>query len=315
MISVIMLTYNRENFVPRAIESILGQTYRDFEFIIVDNGSADRSGQIADEYAVKDNRVRVIHRERGSIGAGRNTGLDVALGEYITFIDDDDYAEPGLLEHLHDLAVSYSADIAVCGSWREVGGVRQPKYMFDGIFTYNGEDAVTELLKREKFNAGTPTKLIRENLFKNFRYNHSRKYDDIEMTYKLFASAAKVVVSGEPLYICTRHRHNNSRGTTSGEVIPAGQVDEYLAAFRERTRWLTERFPDKADYWFFTELSYALSMYDKVSESFLRKRLGKYVSSHLSKMLSNEKYFSLRDKELIQKYREDLSSECKKTHL
>lgn len=128
MISVIMLTYNRENFVSRAIESILGQTYRDFEFIIVDNGSTDRGGQIADAYAAKDNRVRVIHRERGNIGAGRNTGLDAVRGEYITFVDDDDYAEPGLLEHLYDLAVSRGADIAVCGSWREAEGARQPKY-------------------------------------------------------------------------------------------------------------------------------------------------------------------------------------------
>lgn len=97
MISVIMLTYNRESFVSRAIESILAQTYRDFEFIVVDNGSTDRSGQIADEYAKKDNRIRVIHRERGNIGSGRNTGLDAAQGEYITFIDDDDWAEPDFL--------------------------------------------------------------------------------------------------------------------------------------------------------------------------------------------------------------------------
>ena len=97
MISVIMLTYNRENFVSRAIESILAQTCRNFEFIIVDNGSTDRGGQIADQYAARDSRIKVIHRERGNIGAGRNTGLDAARGEYITFIDDDDWAEPDFL--------------------------------------------------------------------------------------------------------------------------------------------------------------------------------------------------------------------------
>ena len=74
MISVIMLTYNREALVSRAIESILAQTCRDFEFLIVDNGSTDRSGEIADTYAAQDSRIRVIHRERGNIGAGRNTG-------------------------------------------------------------------------------------------------------------------------------------------------------------------------------------------------------------------------------------------------
>ena len=111
MISVIMLTYNREALVPRAIESILKQTYRAFEYIIVDNGSADRSGQIADEYAARDNRIRVIHRQRGNIGAGRNTGLDAAKGEYITFIDDDDWAEPDFLEFLLNLLEETKADV------------------------------------------------------------------------------------------------------------------------------------------------------------------------------------------------------------
>lgn len=78
MISVLMLTYNREKLVSRAVESVLNQTYQDFEFIIVDNGSSDKSGEIADRYAARDGRVRVIHRERGNIGAGRNTGLDAA---------------------------------------------------------------------------------------------------------------------------------------------------------------------------------------------------------------------------------------------
>ena len=97
MISVIMLTYNRENLVGRAIESILKQTFGDFEFIIVNNGSTDRSGQIADQYAAKDARIRVIHRERGNIGSGRNTGLNAAQGEYIAFIDDDDTCAPDFL--------------------------------------------------------------------------------------------------------------------------------------------------------------------------------------------------------------------------
>ena len=100
MISVLMLTYNREKMVGRAIESIMAQTYRDFEFIIVDNGSTDRSGAVAEEYAARDSRIRVIHRARGNIGAGRNTALDAARGEYLTFIDDDDWAEPDFLAFL-----------------------------------------------------------------------------------------------------------------------------------------------------------------------------------------------------------------------
>lgn len=83
MISVIMLTYNREALVGRAIESILAQSLRNFEFIIIDNGSTDNSGKIADEYAVRDNRIRVFHKARGNIGFGRNVGLSAARGDYI----------------------------------------------------------------------------------------------------------------------------------------------------------------------------------------------------------------------------------------
>ena len=111
-----MLTYNREQLVTRAIESILAQTETDFEFIIVDNGSSDRSGFLADEYAARDKRVRVFHRERGNIGAGRNTGLEAARGEYTAFIDDDDWAEPDFLEFLYRLAAENDADVSICGA-------------------------------------------------------------------------------------------------------------------------------------------------------------------------------------------------------
>ena len=157
MISVIMLTYNREALISRAIESILAQTFRDFEFIIVDNGSIDRSGQIAEEYAARDGRIRVIHRDRGNIGMGRNTGLNAAQGEYIAFIDDDDWVEPDFLEFLLGLITETCADIAICGASDKACDEKQ-------IMT--AEEALIELMWRKKYNAGFPTKLIHVELFK-----------------------------------------------------------------------------------------------------------------------------------------------------
>lgn len=300
MISVIMLTYNREALVGRAIESLLAQTYRDFEFIIVDNGSTDRSGQIAEEYAKKDPRIQVIHRAQGNIGAGRNTGLDTARGEYIAFIDDDDFVEPTYLEYLHGLAEEHHADIAVCGSWREVNGVQQPKYVFDGIFSYTGEEAVAEMLRREKFNSANPTKLISSRIFESLRYFDVGKYDDIRTVYRQFALAESVVVSGKPLYTFVRHEDNNSTGTTQGEVIPAGQIAEYLDAFRERTCWLSERFPGRADYWLYTELSYALSMYDKTTNTASRERLKQLLLQYQDDFRAAKRFYTKRDQELLQ---------------
>ncbi len=306
MISVIMLTYNRENFVSRAIESILSQTYQDFEFIIVDNGSTDSSGQIAEKYASHDSRIRVIHRDRGSIGAGRNTGLDAAKGEYITFIDDDDYVEPNFLEFLLGLTKRYAADIAVCGSWREVAGKRQPKYVFDGVFTYGGEDAVVELLKREKFNSANPTKLIASRIFRQVHYSDYGQYDDIKTVYRQFAHAHTVVVSGVPLYTFVRHERNNSAGTTQGETIPPGQIEEYLTSFRERTQWLTEQFPERADFWLYAELSYALSMYDLAADKALRTKLEYLLQQNNETFRGSKKFYTKRDKLLLNKYGEVL---------
>ena len=196
MISVIMLTYNREGLVSRAIESVLAQTYRDFEFIIVDNGSTDRSGQIADEYAARDSRVRVLHRERGNIGAGRNTGLDAARGEYIAFIDDDDWAEPDFLAFLYRLAEENRADVAVCGAADKI---------FDEKKIMTAEEALIELMWRKKYNMAFPTKLFRRELVEKLRFPEEGSYDDIALMYKLLAEAERVAYHGLPKYTFYRH--------------------------------------------------------------------------------------------------------------
>lgn len=256
MISVIMLTYNREEFVSRAIESILAQTYRDFEFIIIDNGSTDRSGAIADEYAVKDNRICVIHRARGNIGAGRNTGLDAARGEYITFIDDDDWTEPDFLEFLYRLAVDHHADVAICGAADKV---------FDEKQVMTAEEALIELMWRKKYNMAFPTKLFRCELMENLRFPEDGAYDDIALMYRLLAGAKRVAYHGLPKYTFYRHEGNNSAWTTNHELLTSEILDEYLHAYRVRTEWLSERFPNSAPTWRYFEWSFMISMVEKIN--------------------------------------------------
>lgn len=256
MISVIMLTYNREDFVSRAIESILAQTYRDFEFIIVDNGSSDRSGVIAEEYAARDERIRVIRRERGNIGAGRNTGLDAAHGDYIAFIDDDDWAEPDFLEFLHDLAVENDADVAICGASDKV---------FDEKKVMTAEEALIELMWRKKYNMAFPTKLFSRGLADQLRFPEEGEYDDIALMYKLLALAGRVAYHGLPKYTFYRHPGNNSAWTTDHSLLNAATLDEYLYAYRSRTEWLSGRFPNSAAAFQYFEWSFMISMVEKVT--------------------------------------------------
>lgn len=301
-ISVIMLTYNRETMISRMIESVLSQTFRDFEYIIVDNGSSDKSGIIADEYALKDDRIKVIHKEKGNIGSGRNAGISASSGDYIAFVDDDDYLEPEYLEHLYNLAEENNADISVCGSWREVNGERQPKYIFDGIYSYNSEEAVMEMLKREKFNVGTPTKLISKNILQNIKFSDTSKYDDAETSYKIFSFSDKTIISGKPLYTAIRHYDNNSKGTTVGENVDTEQIKIYLKIFEERTKWLTERFPDCYEFWLYAEISYIISMYEKTEGSPFHAEIEKIMKKNIKTFFTMKQYYTQRDKMLVERY-------------
>ena len=256
MISVLMLTYNREALVGRAIESILAQTYRDFEFIIVDNGSTDCSGAVAEEYAARDSRIRVIHRERGNIGAGRNTALDAARGEYLTFIDDDDWAEPDFLEFLLNLLEENQADVAICGATgRE----------FDEKKVMSAEEALIELMWRKKYNVAFPTKLFRRELIEHLRFPEDGKYDDIALMYRLLAEAKRVAYHGLPKYTFYRHPGNNSAWTTDHSKLTPETLQEYLDAYRTRTQWLSEKFPNSAEAFQYFEWSFMISMVEKVT--------------------------------------------------
>ncbi len=255
-ISVIMLTYNREHFLARMIDCILAQTFQNFEFIIVDNGSRDRSGKIADEYAQRDRRIQVIHRERGNIGSGRNTGLDAARGTYIAFVDDDDTCEPDFLAFLHQLAEDANADISICGAtWANI----DEKRLMDA------EQAVEMLLWRKNYNVAFPTKLFRRELFRQNRFLETGKYDDIYLMPKIIANAKKIAYHGLSKYHFDRHTGNNSAWTQNHHLLDAETLQEYLDVYQERAGWLSERFPDSAEKWQYFTWSFMLSMVEKIS--------------------------------------------------
>lgn len=307
MISVIMLTYNRENMVGRAIESILKQTYQNFEFIIVDNGSTDQSGEIADSYAEKDSRIKVIHIPKSNIGTGRNTGLDMSKGDYVTFIDDDDTAEPDMLEFLHALVVECDADIALCGSYKEVNGEILPNCVFDEKLIMTPEEAVVTLLKRKKYNAAMPSKLLHKELFDKIRFRTEGKYDDITVVYKYFAEAKRVIAYGKPKYCFWRHPGNNSAFTTNDLLLTPEQLDEYFAAFRERTEYLSSKLPAIADYAQYSEWSYMISMCNKIEKNYLEqcnKQL-EFVKNELTAHYDefyNSPYIEEFEKEFMERY-------------
>lgn len=154
-ISVIVPVYNVEKSLSRCIDSILGQTFTDFELILVDDGSTDVSGNICDMYAAENDRITVIHKENGGVSVARNVGIDVADGKYITFVDSDDYVDAGFLENAFSIMEKTKVDLYISGIQMErfeEGNIKDIKR-----FTFDNEEIVTtvDLLKKE--NIAYPT--------------------------------------------------------------------------------------------------------------------------------------------------------------
>lgn len=126
MISVIVPIFNAEKYLHRCIKRILAQDYTDYELLLIDDGSIDNSATICDEFAKYDNRIRVFHKENGGVSSARNWGLDKAIGEYIMFVDSDDYMLPGMLEVMVSTLKAKSADLVVCGTTETGGGYWRP---------------------------------------------------------------------------------------------------------------------------------------------------------------------------------------------
>lgn len=290
MISVIMLTFNRENLVGRAIECVLSQTYKDFEFIIVDNGSTDKSGLVADSYAKKDSRIHVIHRDRGSISSGRNTGLDESRGDYIAFIDDDDTCSADFLQFLYDLAIGNDADISICGS---------SSANVDEKYIMTAEQAMIMLLHRKNYSVGFPTKMLKKDLFDSLRFPKEVKYDDIYLMPKILSRAKKIAYHGKCKYYPNRHGGNNSAWTQNHKLLDAVTLEEYLKVYRDRTEWLCEIFPDNVNSWKYFNWSFMLSMFEKINKYSLKdcEQIAKNLHKELFK--NREQIFS---SELLQDF-------------
>lgn len=268
-ISVIMLVHNREKYVGQAIESILSQTFTDFEFIIVDNCSADNSINIVKDYQKRDGRISIYESGTKNIGAGRNVGLEKATGKYFTFIDDDDYCMPDFLSTLYGLAEEHEADLAVCGSYYDINGELKPKYVFNELLSYDKREAITDFLLRAHFNNGNSTKLFRRtDEICKVRYNENSKYDDIHTMYRFFLALGDrghvAVARGVPLYCVRRHELNNSSATLNFQNLTPEWLDEYADVYRNRTSYISYSMPELIPLARYSEWSWMISMIEKI---------------------------------------------------
>lgn len=264
-ISIIMLTYNRKDMVKHMIDDILQQTYVDFEYIIVDNGSTDGTSEILEKYAKADSRIRIITLEQmQSIGRARNIGIRDAQGEFITFVDDDDRVESDYLEFLFSLIKENNADISMCGTSEGDGETRNPQCLFDEKMILTGEEALRLLLGRKYIRAGMPAKLYKKEILCRYPFEENYKNEDIHTQYKYLMCGNRVAIHGVDKYYFVRHESNVSGFTSDAGKWDAQTMKDYLMAFHNRTAFVKENAPDTYEMALYSELSFMISMVEKI---------------------------------------------------
>ena len=202
-ISVIVPIYRVEKFLPQCIESVLNQTFTDFELILVDDGSPDRCPEICDETAKRDARVRVIHQANAGLSAARNAGIEVAHGEWLGFVDSDDYIAPQFYEKLYQTAQRTDTDCVMCS----VQNVDESGKPIDSALMRVADEVKTgqEVLRKIGRDDVTPyltawNKLYRRKLFNTLRYPSGRQNEDVFVFAELFCQVQRAACVAEPLY-------------------------------------------------------------------------------------------------------------------
>lgn len=229
MISVIVAIYNIEEYLVRCIDSLLAQTYRDLEILLIDDGSTDASGKICDTYAKQDNRIRVLHRKNGGLSAARNTGIELAEGEYIAFVDGDDWLEPKMYENLMEAAITYNAQLVSC-RYRQI----YPDFIKDGstgkvtVFKKPYEMLLQQLREDEAYliQHAAWNKLYHRSLLDEERFPEGKWYEDIVFSAKILSkvSSGVYIDTAGYNYVCVREGSIINAGLTErqfSDLIPA----------------------------------------------------------------------------------------------
>ena len=243
LVSVIIPVYNVAQYLQEALDSIIHQTYPNIEIIIIDDGSTDGSGEICDEYAGRDSRIRVIHQENKGLSAARNAGLDTMGGDMVAFLDPDDAYCPEFIEAMTDSMIRENADMAVCKytiyrttEYMPEAGTEKPKPTIQpGTYKRNG--ALRALADRQ-LNHSVWNKIYRRNIWDGIRFPEGHVFEDINVTFQLIDRCQRMYVLDQPQY-----KYRKRPGSICSIKSPESTAD-FFAAFFSFEEYIRTHIPE-----------------------------------------------------------------------
>lgn len=300
-ISIIVPVYNCEKYISNCINSILEQSFKDFELILVDDGSSDRSFEICESFAKKDNRVRAIHQPNSGVSRARNRGLDEAQGEYIGFVDGDDCIDKEMYEQLYKNLADNNADISICGIVNyfikkdgTTEKIRQSQ--IDGFWIFSGEQALKEALQSRLYSVNPVNKLFKRKLFDNLRYPEGKISEDAFLIPIVVFKACKVVYDSKPMYYYLRRENSITTSNFSDNDW------DVVEAYENHLNMVSEKVPNLkkvAKFRYLWAYTYVIDkiMLSENSENYLKdfNKAFDFIKKNILQIIFNS-YFSLKRK-------------------
>lgn len=290
LISVIVPVYNVEEFLPRCMNSLLRQTYRNLEIILVDDGSTDNCSSLCDEFAKQDKRIKVIHKTNGGLSDARNAGMKVMTGEYVSFIDSDDWINIHFYEVLMDVMKKEDCDIVQCE--REILYEEKGEFGSDiadyNVETYEAKEALELLIEEKRFKQVVWNKLYkRENI--RLEFAKGKTNEDEFWTYRIFGEADKIAYVNVPMYYYFQREGSIINSLYSLKRLHA------IEALVERYQYMQDRYPaltDKAAFSVYCACLYAYQMSIKYLDKNDKRKACEYIKNVVKEFYPSKKILS-----------------------
>lgn len=293
MISVIVPVYNVEKYLERCVKSIAAQTYKDLEILLIDDGSTDKSGKMCDDFQQTDSRIKAFHKQNGGLSDARNYGIEHSAGEFISFVDSDDYIDEKMLETLHRLITENDADLAVCSAMdvfedKEVTQVKEIKE-----FNLNKVESYKYMLRGN----GIPSacnKLYKRQTVGNVRFPVGKLYEDGFFTPQILKRVEKTAVTSKPMYYYFRRADS-----ITTKPFRKGDLD-VIEAYDKCVKQVKELCPEALPY---AEFRYRNAYFNVLDKMLMRddckeipeyKQVVKYLKKHTVQIVKDPGFGKMR---------------------